>query len=458
MGGRKRYTIASGYDKRMKKKVSKKKIKKKDQSVGFLKGVIRQIKHSRKSVTILFTDVEGSTRYWDRHGDIKGRLMVDQHNRVVFPVIRQLKGKIVKTIGDAVMASFTDPEQAMKAAIAVQQGLEKKRKEDRTFRMHVRVGLHTGQAIVENKDVFGDAVNVAARIEARGKGDEILVSGATARALNKDTYHLKKKGSFALKGKKNPLTLYRCKWQDSARYVDTVEFRSLLPYVTQQKLELLLHTVATIGMLYLLYIKYVRYLIVDSERLAAWALDPGAILNVHPVIPVSVVIVLAVGVQLFGSIHTIPHTVLRFVKGGFGYAVGFAIVILGAVLLTGQAEREMDKVLMRSDHLFVEVLSNGARLRSRASLSGKVIRRVQKGDLMLLTDVKKYKGVTWNKVFLGNNKYGWIQRIKPPRIGVPEKRLTVAYKLYFRRLDVFALFGGLIGFAWGYLNFRIRPV
>ena len=384
--------------------------------------------------------------------------MIDQHNRVVFPIIRQFKGKIVKTIGDAVMASFHDPEQAVKAAIAVQQGLEKKRKDDRSFRMHVRVGVHTGQAIVENRDVFGDVVNVAARIESRGKGDEILVSGATARALNKDTYHLKKKGSYVFKGKRNPVTLYRCKWQDSAKYIDTVEFRSLLPYVARQKVELLVHTIATISVLYFLYIKYVRYLIVDSERLAAWALDPGAILNVHPVIPVSVVIVLAIGVQLFGSIHTIPHTVLRFVKGGFGYAVGFAIVILVAATLTGQTEREIRKVMMRSNHLFVEVLNNNTELRSRASLDGKVIQRVQKGDLMLLADVKKYKGVIWNKVFLGNNQYGWVQRVVPPRIGVPEKRLTVAYKFYFRRLDVFALVGGLMGFVWGFLNFRIRPV
>ena len=436
----------------------KKKTKKKIRSGGFLKGVIRQIKHSRKAVTILFTDVEGSTGYWDRHGDIKGRLMIDQHNRVVFPIIRQFKGKIVKTIGDAVMASFHDPEFAMKAAIAVQQGLEKKRKDDRSFRMHVRVGVHTGQAIVENQDVFGDVVNVAARIESRGKGDEILVSGATARALNKDTYHLKKKGSYTLKGKRNPVLIYRCTWQDSARYIDTVEFRSLLPYVNRQKLELLVHTIATIGVLYFLYIKYVRYFIVDSEQLAAWALDPGAILNVHPVIPVSVLAMLAIGVQLFGSIHTIPHTVLRVVKGGFGSAIGFAIVILAASTLTGQTEQEIRKILMRSNHLFVEVLRKNTSLRSRASLSGKVIRRVQKGDLMLLTDVKKRKRVTWNKVFLGNNQYGWVQRIVPPRIGVPEKRLTVAYKFYFRRLDAFALFGGLLGFIWGFLNFRIRPV
>jgi len=384
--------------------------------------------------------------------------MIDQHNRVVFPVVLQHKGKIIKTIGDAVMASFRDPENAVKAAIAIQQGLERKRKEDRTFRMHVRIGVHTGQAIVENKDVFGDAVNVAARIEARGKGDEILVSGATARSMNKDTYHLKKKGNFSLKGKKNPLTLYSCKWQDSAKYIDTVEFQSLLPYVTQQKLELFLHTVATIGVLYFLYIKYVRYLIVDSENLAGWALDPGAVLNVHPVIPITFVIVLMVALQLFGSIHTIPHYVLRIVKGGFGYAIGFAAVILVATTFTGQTEREFSRVLLRSNHLFVEVLSDNTKLRTRASKTGKVVRRVDKGDLMLLADVKKRKGTTWNKVFLGNNQYAWVQRVVPPRIGVPEKRLTLAYKFYFRRLDIFALAGGTLGFFWGFLNFRIRPV
>ncbi len=436
----------------------KKKTKKKIRSGGFIKSVIRQIKHSRKAITILFTDVEGSTSYWDRHGDIKGRLMIDQHNRVVFPIIQQFKGKIVKTIGDAVMASFRDPEQAMKAAIAVQQGLEKKRKEDRTFRMHVRVGVHTGQAIVENQDVFGDVVNVAARIESRGNGDEILISGATARVLNKETYHLKKKGSYALKGKRHPVLIYRCNWQNSAKYIDTVEFRSLLPYVTRQKFEMLLHTVATIAVLYFVYIKYIRYLIVDSENLVAWALDPGAILNVHLAVPILVLVFLAIGVQLFGSIHTIPHTVLRFVKGGFGFSVGYAIVILFATILTGQSEREMKTVLIRSNHLFVEVVAKNTMLRSRPKLGGKIIRRVNRGDLMLLSDVKKYRGVIWNKVFLGDNKYGWVRRIVPPRIGVPEKRLTVAYKFYFTRLDAFALFGGIIGFLWGLFNFRIRPV
>jgi len=437
---------------------AKKNKKAKEEARTFIHGVIRQIKRSRKPVTILFTDVEGSTSYWDRHGDIKGRLMIDQHNRVVFPVIRNFKGRIIKTIGDAVMASFRDPENAMKAAIAIQQGLEQKRKEDRSFRMHVRIGIHTGQAIVERSDVYGDAVNVASRIESRGKGGDILVSHGTANRLNKAAYHLKKKGSFSLKGKKNPLTIYQCKWQDSAKFVDSVQFTSFLPFAAQQKAELLLHTAVSIGLLYFLYIKYLRYVIADSERLLFLTLDPATLLNVHPVAPVVLILAVSLAIQLFGGIHTIPGWVVRLVKGGFGFAIAFAAVYLVTMTLTGGAEAQVQRVLSRSDHLFVEVVSDNTAIYARPHAGADVLRHTDDGNLLLLADVKRIKGITWNKVFVGGSRHGWVERVLPPRIGVPEKRLTLAYKFYFRYQDLYALIGGMIGFLWGYLNFRIRPV
>lgn len=436
---------------------AKKNKKPQSEARSFLHGLVRQIKRSRKPVTILFTDVEGSTSYWDRHGDIKGRLMIDQHNRVVFPVIRNYKGRIIKTIGDAVMASFRDPENAMKAAIAIQQGLEQKRKEDRSFRMHVRIGVHTGQAIVERSDVYGDAVNVAARIESRGKGGDILVSHGTASQLNKVAYHLKKKGSFSLKGKKNPLTIYQCNWQDSAKFVDTVQFTSFLPFATQQKAELLMHTAVTIGLLYFIYIKYLRYVVADSERLLFLTLDPATLLNVHPIAPVVLILAVALAIQFFGSIHTIPGWVVRLVKGGFGFAIGFAALYLLMMTFSGSLEQEVRRVISRSDHLFVEVVSNNTAVYARPNSDADVLRYTDSGNLLLLADVKHIKGITWNKVFVGSGRHGWVERVLPPRIGVPEKRLTLAYKYYFRYQDLYALIGGLLGFLWGYLNFRVRP-
>ena len=93
-------------------------------------GLSRQIRKSTKPLTILLTDIEGSTEYFDERGDIEGRLMVDQHNRSVFPVITRFRGKIIKTTGDGVMASFRVPTNAIRAAIGIQQLLAQQRRRD----------------------------------------------------------------------------------------------------------------------------------------------------------------------------------------------------------------------------------------------------------------------------------------------------------------------------------------
>ena len=177
------------------------------------KSVSRQIRRSRKPVTILFTDIEGSTRYWELHGDVEGRLMIDLHNRLIYPVIKRHRGKIIKNIGDAIMASFRSPKNALRSAVGIQQILARQRAEDENFRLKVRVGVHTGTAVVENDDVFGDAVNVAASVEGYAEGNEICLSDDTASRLGKLAYGLVEKGSFVPKGKSKGLTIYTCEWE-----------------------------------------------------------------------------------------------------------------------------------------------------------------------------------------------------------------------------------------------------
>lgn len=421
-----------------------------------VKSISRQIKRSRRPMTILFTDIEDSTRYWDRHGDLKGRLMVDRHNRLVFPVIRHFGGRIVKTIGDAVMAAFRDPKNAVLAAIGIQQALEKQRQEDRRFKLRVRIGVHTGKAIVEQQDMFGDAVNVAARVEGQGKGDEILVSGSTATKLKKNEFALTRRGEFTPRGKRRSLTLYRCRWRDYPSVIDNVRFTSFLPLVRRQKIELLFYTAATAGVVYFLFLKYLRYLVADSETLALFILNPRLLLEIHPAAPLAMLALVAAALLVLVNASTVPHGLLRFLKGGFGFALGFALVYYPLQYLDGRWSGE--EVLHRSRHLFVEVLADESAIRARPRLAAPVLRTVNKGDLLLLTDVAERDAITWNKVMIGPRRFGWVPRVIPPRIGEPERRVTLAYKFYFRRRDLYALLAGALGFLWGFINFRIRPV
>ena len=86
---------------------------------------LEQMLHEKfkKEVTILFTDICGYTEYVDRRGDINGRALLLKHNRMVLPLIEKHGGKVIEIVGDAVMAAFTSPENAIDSSIAIQKAL-----------------------------------------------------------------------------------------------------------------------------------------------------------------------------------------------------------------------------------------------------------------------------------------------------------------------------------------------
>ncbi len=383
--------------------------------------------------------------------------MVDRHNRMVIPVIRRFRGKVVKTTGDGVMASFRAPNNAVKAAIGIQQVLEVQREQDKKFRQRVRIGIHTGKAIIEDKDIYGDVVNVTARVESQGKGDEILVSGSTATKVNKTEFGLVKKGSFTPKGKNKPLTIYRCQWKACPSLIEDIRLGSFLPVITRQKVDLAVYLIASIGVLYFLYLKYLRYVIADSEYFALLTLNPQLILQSHPTTVVALsVLAAAVGIMLYRR-KEMPHVVLRLMKGGLGFSVAFLAFYLPANYLPLDIGPKWNETIFQSRHLFVEVLEDGTAIRQRPSVGSSAVHTVGTANLLLLADIKMRGGLTWNKVLIGNHKYGWVPRVIPASIGKPETRLTLARKFYFRYVDLYALLAGVAGLIWGFLSFRIRP-
>ncbi|MBP7064763.1 adenylate/guanylate cyclase domain-containing protein [Ferrovibrio sp.] len=141
-------------------------------------------------VTLLFTDLEGSTALYERIGDGAAYRMVRRHFAFLAEEVRACDGTLVKTIGDAVMAAFADPAQALRAAIGVQRGIHrfntkfhaKTAREGRPTleAVTLKMGLHAGRCIAVNLndrlDYFGSAVNLAARLQGRCRGGEIVLS------------------------------------------------------------------------------------------------------------------------------------------------------------------------------------------------------------------------------------------------------------------------------------------
>jgi adenylate cyclase len=139
---------------------------------------------STNQITILFADIAGSTRLYDTYGDFKAREMISDCLSLLKELAREKEGKVIKTIGDEVMCTFLTPNQAAEAARQMQEEISFEPTLVQA-NIHLRIGFHHGEVICEPGDVFGEAVNVAARMVALAKSDQIVT--------NKDTLALMKR-------------------------------------------------------------------------------------------------------------------------------------------------------------------------------------------------------------------------------------------------------------------------
>jgi class 3 adenylate cyclase len=197
----------------------------------------------RVPMTILFSDIKGSTRYAEVKGDVEYMAMIGRHNRLLFPIIEKEGGWVVKTIGDAILAKFDDPVAAVKAAAGMQRELAK----DRTGReeieqIRVRIGLHYGKGLVKDNDVFGDVVNAASRVEHQCQADHILITDTLIDAAKRAGFAYAKMGRAELKGKDEPLDLYAIAWSDltTQQLIDDIQtrFEQQVKELRKEKLQL----------------------------------------------------------------------------------------------------------------------------------------------------------------------------------------------------------------------------
>ena len=136
-------------------------------------------------VTLMFTDLKGSTALYSRIGDARAYGIVREHFAFLARAIRQHDGAIVKTIGDAVMAAFAAPADAVRAALAVQREIGAFNQASSEGGVIIKLGLHEGPCIAvtlnDRLDYFGSTVNLAARLQGRSEGDDIVMSATLAR-------------------------------------------------------------------------------------------------------------------------------------------------------------------------------------------------------------------------------------------------------------------------------------
>ncbi len=133
-----------------------------------------------KDVTILFTDLKSSTQLYQQIGDLNAYALVREHYGVLNTAILNQHGAIVKTIGDAIMANFNQPVEAVGAALEMLGGLRQLNQSSQHGGLILKIGIHRGAAIavtLNNRiDYFGQTVNIASRVQGSAGGDEIYLT------------------------------------------------------------------------------------------------------------------------------------------------------------------------------------------------------------------------------------------------------------------------------------------
>jgi class 3 adenylate cyclase len=162
----------------------------------------------RGAITILFTDIANFTAMTERGGERAALKVLDAHDRAVIPTVARNRGRVVKNVGDGVMAVFRDPSDAVEAAAAIMSAASDNGGKDG---LRLRIGLDAGRPTRRGEDYIGHTVNLAARLVKRARPGEALVTEAVHKAAGEapEGTAWRERGRPALKGVAKPPRTWR---------------------------------------------------------------------------------------------------------------------------------------------------------------------------------------------------------------------------------------------------------
>ncbi len=177
---------------------------------------LQQLERFRRTLVVMFSDIQGSTAYFESHGDTAGLFMLHQCDNLIRSHVETHGGTVIKTIGDGTMMTFPEPKHAVQAAIEIQRSLtELDAARAEGDRIALRIGMHYGTGIVRTTDVFGDVVNMASRVETAAGPGHIALSEEMFGQVRDCGFTIEVLGRFVLKGKTGERTLFHVRWQQN---------------------------------------------------------------------------------------------------------------------------------------------------------------------------------------------------------------------------------------------------
>jgi len=183
-----------------------------------------------KDYAIMFADVAGSTRIYESMGNETAERLIGNCIQSMTDITNQNNGHVIKTIGDEVMSSFPTANDAVNAAIEIQKKTEIPDSET-GIKLEIRIGMHFGKAILKDDDLFGDAVNTAARMGGIAKAGQIITTEHLVSTLDEQKKSAARLFDTAkVKGKEEELKIFQIDWEEEGnvtKFASTAEINKV---------------------------------------------------------------------------------------------------------------------------------------------------------------------------------------------------------------------------------------
>jgi class 3 adenylate cyclase len=164
---------------------------------------------------IMFTDMEGSTALTQRLGDALAQESVRLHNIIVSEALDAHGGTRVKHTGDGIMASFPTASGGVECAVSIQRAFAQHNEKNPNEQVMVRIGINAGEPVVEGDDLFGTAVQLAARVCARTEPGDILTTDVVRQLVAGKGFLFADHGEEELRGFEDPVRLFEVRWRET---------------------------------------------------------------------------------------------------------------------------------------------------------------------------------------------------------------------------------------------------
>ena len=169
-----------------------------------------RVVESSEILTVMFTDIVEYSKTTTQLSREEFDRLHDMFDRISYPIFEKYSGKVIKKMGDAFLTTFKSPTNAVLCGVELQNAFDNYNKRAKTP-IRIRVAIHTGEVIIRNEDVYGEAVNMTSRIEGVAQEGHVVFSEAVFHAMNKKEIPYIHLGLKKLKGIKHPVRLFRVK-------------------------------------------------------------------------------------------------------------------------------------------------------------------------------------------------------------------------------------------------------